>query len=300
MVNLITDRKAAIKKIKYLIYTPKSDTQKFRKKIEDVFTVDNIPNNVEKINVLIDNISCEILTPDVFSQKRILLYIHGGSFVGGSPKSYRSFCASLANITSTKVFVPDYALAPENPFPKGFEQLKCVLNNLKELYKSKIILACDSTGASLALALLQNEILNDNFNTFSNVILFSPILNYSKDSIIFSVKKARDEVVSCEAIKRQGEVYTYEANLNNPLVSPFYCDKKLFDKFPPFYIQCGDYELFYPENLRFYEDLKLFGNKCELDVWKNMIHLFQLADEYLPESHLALEKLGKYIKSRIE
>ncbi|NLM00469.1 MAG: alpha/beta hydrolase [Treponema sp.] len=292
-----TDRRSAVKKIKQLIYTPKSDTLKFRKIIEDTFSIVDIPNNVERIITEIADVSCEKLIPDVCSKKRVMLYIHGGSFVGGSAKAYRGFCASLANATSTKTIVPNYSLAPEYPFPKGFDDLKKILNELKKEKDKKIVLVADSSGASLALALVQDEISNNNTNTFSQIILISPIVNISKDSLIFSVRRAKDEVVSSDCIKRQADVYTYESNLQNPLVSPIYCEFSVLQKFPPVYIQCGSSELFYPEILRFSENLRLANIDYELDVWTDMIHLFQMADEFLPEAHLAIEKIGKYIKA---
>ena len=32
-----------------------------------------------------------------------------------------------------------------------------------------------------------------------------------------------------------------------------------------------------------------------LDVWPDMMFMFQMADEYLHESHLALDKVGKVV-----
>ena len=32
--------------------------------------------------------------------------------------------------------------------------------------------------------------------------------------------------------------------------------------------------------------------------WKNMPHMFQMVDEYLPQAHLAVEKVGKHIQER--
>ena len=68
-----TDRRSAVKKIKQLIYTPKSDTLKFRKIIEDTFSIVDIPNNVERIITEIADVSCEKLIPDVCSKKRVML-----------------------------------------------------------------------------------------------------------------------------------------------------------------------------------------------------------------------------------
>ena len=45
----------------------------------------------------------------------------------------------------------------------------------------------------------------------------------------------------------------------------------------------------------FAKNLTDAGNQCELDVWPNMMFMFQMADEYLHESHLALDKVGKVV-----
>ena len=45
-----------------------------------------------------------------------LLYLHGGGFVGCSPRTHRPLTAALA-LQGLRVFVPDYRLAPEHPFP---------------------------------------------------------------------------------------------------------------------------------------------------------------------------------------
>ena len=45
-----------------------------------------------------------------------LLYLHGGGFVGCSPRTHRPLTAALAR-QGLRVFVPDYRLAPEHPFP---------------------------------------------------------------------------------------------------------------------------------------------------------------------------------------
>ena len=46
----------------------------------------------------------------------VLLYLHGGGFIGCSPFTHRSITVALA-LKGWRVFVPDYRLAPEYPFP---------------------------------------------------------------------------------------------------------------------------------------------------------------------------------------
>ncbi len=62
---------------------------------------------------------------------------------------------------------------------------------------------------------------------------------------------------------------------------------------PDVYIQCGRREIFYDDCVMFTAMLKNAGVKCELDVWTDMMPAFQMADEHLSESHLAVEKIGK-------
>ncbi|RME18847.1 MAG: alpha/beta hydrolase, partial [Alphaproteobacteria bacterium] len=55
-------------------------------------------------------------TRPIRPEKAVLL-LHGGGFVAGRASDYRPFAAWIARRTGCTVFVPDYRLAPEHPFP---------------------------------------------------------------------------------------------------------------------------------------------------------------------------------------
>src|SRR5574341_2036606 len=57
----------------------------------------------------------------VESPTRIILYLHGGAFFFGSPASYRNRAMRLSYRCNAEVFVPDYRLAPEHPYPAALE-----------------------------------------------------------------------------------------------------------------------------------------------------------------------------------
>ena len=50
-----------------------------------------------------------------------MLYLHGGGYVGTSPRMYAAFVAWLCRRTDCEVFVADLRLAPEFPFPAALE-----------------------------------------------------------------------------------------------------------------------------------------------------------------------------------
>lgn len=291
---MTNDRRGAVKKLRTLVYTPKSETETFRRRIEDSFTNVFLPNHVEKTEIDADGIVCDMLTPQVYATDRIILYIHGGSFVGGSRASWRSFCASLANTSNTRVVVPEFRLAPKYAYPSALDDAKKVL---KHLYSDdvQITIAADGSGASVAMALvfcLKGEARKK----IDNIVLLSPWLNLSGSASILHMRKCRDEVITPEAIRHCSNMYTYESNQVNPLVSPLCATAEMLEEFPEIYIQMGEREALREDAEKFCTLLDEAHVPHTLDVWPDMMFMFQMADEYLKEAHLAVIKLGKYIQ----
>jgi acetyl esterase/lipase len=52
-------------------------------------------------------------------QKKVILYLHGGCYILGSPQVYRNLTSLLARTNDCPVFALNYRLAPEHPFPAG-------------------------------------------------------------------------------------------------------------------------------------------------------------------------------------
>ena len=59
-----------------------------------------------------------------------LLYLHGGGFVGCSAQTHRPLTAAFA-LQGLRVFVPDYRLAPEHPFPAAPQDALAVYRALR-------------------------------------------------------------------------------------------------------------------------------------------------------------------------
>ena len=162
----------------------------------------------------------------------------------------------------------------------------------------EIIIAADGSGASIALALLFN--LRDKYRAcISHVVLFSPWLDLSPESKIIQAKKMSDDITSSDVLRKSVSVYTYAANTSSPLVSPLLATDEQLSNFPPVFIQMGQDEILCPDAEAFVKRLKELGNDAELDLWPDMMFMFQFADEFLHESHLALDKVGKVITAKV-
>ncbi len=289
--------KQAIKKLKTLVAAPYSDVDKFRKDIEQTFSSPLLPNRVEMEKTTINGIECDVLIPEVCSTSQLILYVHGGSFIGGSPASWRGFCASLAHASCAKLILPKYRLAPQQPFPAGLDDIKAVMKKLYTEPKD-IILVADGSGASIALGVLL-KIKASFRKKIKAVVLFSPWINVSEDLEHSTEKKpGKDKILTPEALKWSAELYTYSENLKSPYISPVYADLSMLENFPSLYIQVAKGELIEPDINYFQGRLRKFGISCEVDTWQNVMHMFQRADEFLEESHLAVEKAGKYIREK--
>lgn len=310
-----TDKKSAIKKIKEMVYTTKLEPEEFRANFDRTFSTVFLPNNVECVQKDYGGVKCDVLSPTVYSSKRIMIYIHGGSFVGGSCASYRNFCASFAHASSCRVIVPEFRLPPTYPFPASIDDLVNVFRIVYEEenlarglaitngeksdnVQGNIVIASDGSGASLAMALIFK--INKKYRgNIQNLVLFSPWLDLSsKNPLIAAGKKKKDDVLSGETLHCAVDKYTYAANLSNPLVSPLLASDEDFEEFPQVYIQIGEKEILLEQTMELKKRLEKINVDCILDVWPEMIYMFQMADEYLPQSHLAVEKVGKFISKR--
>ena len=178
------------------------------------------------------------------------------------------------------------------------ETLKTVI---KKLYTEtdNIIIGADGSGALIAVSLVLT--IKEKFRgKIKELILFSPWLDISADSETLKTlnKKNTDPVLSPANVRAAAQLYTYESNCTNPFVSPMFANPELLSGLPPVYMQMADDELLLKDAVCFQDKLRKADVPCTLDVWKDTLHLFQMADEVFPQAHLAMEKIGTHIKTK--
>lgn len=54
---------------------------------------------------------------------RAIVFAFGGGMVAGNVEVFRGFIATLAEMSGTQVFAPEWRIAPENPYPAGVEDV---------------------------------------------------------------------------------------------------------------------------------------------------------------------------------
>ncbi len=284
------------KQFRKSLFSTKISTEESRKRYEEILYSPHIPNNVDVSEKELKTIPTDILKPEITVFGRTILYAHGGAFVAGSRKAYRNFCATLANIAAANLYLPEYRLAPEYPFPTALEDLYSVYAKMVETEKvqpKNLILIGDGAGASLILSMIA-YLQKKQLPTPAMLVLLSPWVDISCSSEDLRINRKKDFMLSREALCNAANLYTYENNLQNKLVSPIFGD---FTDFPKTIIQCGGNEILLSDAKKLAANFEKANTPCELTVYENMPHLFQALPDYFEQSHLAVEKIGKDISA---
>ena len=104
-----------------------------------------------------DGVTADVIEPTGPGPHPVLVYLHGGGWICGSPTSHRKLAARFAE-AGHLVFNVDYRLAPEHPFPTPFEDcLAAVRFAAREAGRwggdpSRIAVGGDSAGGNLSAA----------------------------------------------------------------------------------------------------------------------------------------------------
>ena len=91
----------------------------------------------------------------------LIVFYHGGGFVGGNLDSHDAFCVYLADQMDMPVLSVDYRLAPEHPFPAALDDAEAVTRwaadspALLGFEVTGLITCGDSAGGNLALVVGQ-------------------------------------------------------------------------------------------------------------------------------------------------
>jgi len=218
----------------------------------------------------------------------VMLYFHGGAYVVGSPRAYVNFVGQIASRSGIAAFVADYGLAPERPFPAAIEDALRAYNGLVEQGIRHIVLAGDSAGGGLALALL-SQVSNADPAPRSAVAI-SPWTDLALTSPSMLSRNAMDPIWNAEALADMARLYLGDTAPRNPLASPVYSDRQ---SLPPVLIHVGDAEVLLDDSLRYAEGI----DDIEVHVWDGMLHVFPSSAGILDAADAALNNIGTFVAS---
>lgn len=228
---------------------------------------------------------------------RVLLYLHGGAFIMGSPETHLPFAATLAEAAEATAFAPDYRLAPEHPFPAAVEDAVEALRAAIEAAGpgGRVVVAGDSAGGGLAFALLvaaRREGLPDP----AGVLAFSPWVDMTMRAPSLRRNARKDPLLPVSRMKEVIRWRMGDHDPEDPLASPVFAR---FDRPPPpAMIQIGRGEILEDDARGMTATLRAAGGDVRLDWTGRTPHAFQLAHRTIPEARLAVARAVDFLRER--
>jgi epsilon-lactone hydrolase len=222
----------------------------------------------------------------------VLLYLHGGGYFACSPRSHRPITASFAK-AGFGVFVPDYRLAPEHPFPAAVDDAESVWNALLAAghAASTLTVAGDSAGGGLALALMIR--LRDQGRALpAAATLFSPWTDLAATGESLRSNARRDPMFRPQGIPSVAAWYLGGADPRTPEASPLYAT---FTGLPPLFIEVGEREVLRDDSTRLAARARAEGVDVTLNVWPVVPHVWQIACRFLPEGRQSLQQAAAFL-----
>ncbi len=231
------------------------------------------------------------------SQTQVLLYIHGGGFIFGSADTHKHMAADIAGQLGIKAVLPNYALAPEHIYPKGFEDVVTGYRALLDMgYKPQnIILGGDSAGGNFAFALL--AYINANALPMpACTFTFSPLTDFMATTQSRLENARSDCVLAVERFEDMQQAYAPNDDLSGPYLSPINAD---FKGASPVLLQASRHEVLRDDSVAMLKHLKDQGVKAELQLYDNGFHVFQILRGLVPESNQAISEVVGFVKRHI-
>lgn len=240
-------------------------------------------------------IQCEWMEMPHVSTDRVFLFIHGGNYNAGSPRTHRLLAANLSRATHMRLLVPDYRLAPEHPFPAGVKDALLVYQWLlnQGFSEQNIVVGGDSAGGGLALTMLL-ALKAAGARMPRAGILLAPWTDLTVSSPTYETNRAFDPIITRERLQQSGLWYAGQRDPADPLLSPLFAD---LNGLPPLVIHAGSDEVMLDDSRRFAERARAAGVPVELEVFEGMWHVFHSAGTGIPEARQAINGIGSFVRA---
>jgi epsilon-lactone hydrolase len=228
-----------------------------------------------------------------------ILHLHGGWFNFGTARAFRHFVGQIVGRAKTSAFIPEYRLAPENPFPAATDDVWACYRGLLQQAHHRIALTGDSAGGNLALGLASRIVATSPEPTslLVGVAVFSPVTDLALSGDTYRTRAEADPFFTRSQVARLVHSYLGQAEPDDALASPLY---GTLVGLPPLCIQVGDDEVLLDDSLLFLKRAVSAGVSARLDVWMGMPHGFVINAGRLRAAGLALEVVSDFLADKLD
>lgn len=254
-----------------------------------------------------DGVTAEwVIAPGADKNRRVL-YIHGGGFVMGSPKSHRTITSRFSEVSGCSVLSIDYRMMPEHSHEQCVEDCRTAYQWILENGPDgpgqiqQLFIGGDSAGGNLTLSLIA-WIRDNGLRAPEAVVALSPLTDVTFSGA--SVRKNVDTdhllrpfmkpLVVLSAFSKSWWVFwTYKVRPASALVSPLLGD---LSNLPPTLVQASSAEMLFDDARRYVYKACAEGSNARLQSWDDMLHIWQIFYPQLPQAVEAWDQIGEFLK----
>jgi acetyl esterase/lipase len=254
--------------------------------------------DIEVEEVDAEGVAAELLTPPGADPERLLVYFHQGAFVMGSAAEFRGPIGEIARAAGMRALVPDYRLAPGNPFPAGLED--CVAAYRWALGRGylpgRIAFAGDSAGGNLAVTAMLAARAEGLPLPAAGVSL-SAWHDMESAGESFAANAAADPLITREANLEMAVAYLGpDGDPRDPLANPLFAD---LTGLPPMFLRSGSREVLLSDAERLAERLRGAAVEVDWEPAEGMVHMWYLYLDFLPEARQTVLEAASFLGSHV-
>jgi len=253
-----------------------------------------IPNDVTVERVTAPIAPAEWLAPPSVRADVVVLYLHGGGYVIGSPRSHRHLAAAIARAGRARALVLDYRLAPEHPFPAALEDAVAAYRWLlaQGTAPARLVVAGDSAGGGLTVATLV-ALRERGLPLPAAGVAISPWVDLTCSARSYATNAGVDPIVRPAMVAEMARAYLGGADPRTPLASPLFAD---LSGLPPLLIHVGRDEVLLDDATGLAERAKAAGVAARLEIVPRMVHVWHWFLPMLDEAQTAVDEIGAFVR----
>ena len=213
-----------------------------------------------------------IITPkNEQKSKKVILYLHGGSYVAETSSNHWKFLEKLVKDTNATIILPDYPLTPKYTYKDVFTMITPLYKEIiEEVPTNNLILMGDSAGGGMSLALLE-KLSQEKIEMPHKTILISPWLDVRLENPEIDNVQKYDKDLNKESLKIAGIAYAGKDGIDSYLVNPIDGD---LSKLKNVTIFTGTYDILNPDVHVLEEKAKESNVELEIKEYDGAGHIW--------------------------
>lgn len=205
-------------------YKKKSETvegtKKYIEELKDINKRYNLPKKIGLDKIDFNGMDVYSYNGNISSDKKILLYIHGGSYIEEATRFQIKFAMKIAEKTNSVLVFPRYPLAPEGSYKTMYPLIEKLYNKLLDC-NTEINFLGDSAGGGFILS-FSMYLRDNNIMQPKNIIMLSPWLDVSLSNPYIYEDAKVDNMCGVDGTRYCGTLWANGLDLKNPLISPMF------------------------------------------------------------------------------